>query len=197
MSTTDTSPSAATRTQDTRAHLEVVKRDGRTLRFDDIRIRQALTKAFEAVHGSLEPTHERTIKRLVEDIVGEINSSYGSRVKIYEIQAAVEHVLLEEREYDVARAYIDYRVQRDFARSKATDLNHSITKLLDKDQTVVNENANKDAEVFNTQRDLTAGMVGKAIGLKMLPAHVANAHQKGDIHFHDLDYHPYAPMTNC
>ena len=36
-------------------------------------------------------------------------------------------------------------------------------------QAVVNENANKDADVFNTQRDLTAGMVGKAIGLRMLP----------------------------
>ena len=31
----------------------------------------------------------------------------------------------------------------------------------------------------------------------MLPPHVANAHQKGEIHYHDLDYHPYAPMTNC
>ena len=31
----------------------------------------------------------------------------------------------------------------------------------------------------------------------MLPSHVANAHQKGDIHYHDLDYHPYTPMTNC
>ena len=31
----------------------------------------------------------------------------------------------------------------------------------------------------------------------MLPPHVANAHQKGDIHFHDLDYSPYTPMTNC
>ena len=51
--------------------------------------------------------------------------------------------------------------------------------------------------IFNTQRDLTAGIVGKSIGLKMLPSHVANAHQKGDIHYHDLDYHPYTPMTNC
>ncbi|MCC9750997.1 anaerobic ribonucleoside-triphosphate reductase, partial [Streptococcus agalactiae] len=66
-----------------------------------------------------------------------------------------------------------------------------------KDQTVVNENANKDSDVFNTQRDLTAGIVGKSIGLKMLPSHVANAHQKGDIHYHDLDYSPYTPMTNC
>ena len=31
----------------------------------------------------------------------------------------------------------------------------------------------------------------------MLPKHVANAHQKGDIHYHDLDYSPYTPMTNC
>ena len=206
MSIMDITTSACAGTQETAANdtsshevttLHVVKRDGRTLRFDDVRIRAALSKAFEAVHGHLSETDERTIKRLVGDIVTEIRSSYAHSVKIYEIQAAVEHVLLEERLYDVARAYIDYRVQRDFSRSKSTDLNHSITKLLDKDQTVVNENANKDAEVFNTQRDLTAGMVGKAIGLKMLPPHVANAHQKGDIHFHDLDYHPYAPMTNC
>ncbi|HHJ8647083.1 TPA: anaerobic ribonucleoside-triphosphate reductase, partial [Streptococcus pyogenes] len=87
--------------------------------------------------------------------------------------------------------------QRDFARSQATDINFSIDKLINKDQTVVNENANKDSDVFNTQRDLTAGIVGKSIGLKMLPSHVANAHQKGDIHYHDLDYSPYTPMTNC
>lgn len=49
---------------------------------------------------------------------------------------------------------------------------------MNKDQSVVNENANKDSNVFNTQRDLTAGIVGKSIGLKMLPPHVANAHQK-------------------
>ena len=55
----------------------------------------------------------------------------------------------------------------------------------------------RDSDVFNTQRDLTAGIVGKSIGLKMLPKHVANAHQKGDIHYHDLDYSPYTPMTNC
>src|SRR5699024_9986225 len=46
-------------------------------------------------------------------------------------------------------------------------------------------------------RDLTAGETAKAIGLRMLPAHVENAHLRGDIHFHDLDYHPYSPMTNC
>jgi ribonucleoside-triphosphate reductase len=180
-----------------RPTVTVVKRDGRTLRFDDTRIGAALTKAFEAVHGEVGAMHQRAIEQLVKRVDKELAERYIGEVKIYEIQSVVEHVLLEAREYEVAQAYIDYRVQRDFARSKATDLNHSIIKLLDKDSSVVNENANKDAEVFNTQRDLTAGTVGKAIGLRMLPAHVANAHQKGDIHYHDLDYHPYAPMTNC
>ncbi|MEG2603018.1 MAG: anaerobic ribonucleoside-triphosphate reductase, partial [Carnobacterium sp.] len=78
-----------------------------------------------------------------------------------------------------------------------TDINFTIEKLINKDRSVVNENANKDSEVFNTQRDLTAGIVGKSMGLKMLPPHVANAHQKGEIHYHDLDYQPYSPMTNC
>ena len=109
----------------------------------------------------------------------------------------MEHTLLSNNEYALAEEYIHYRTQRDFERSKATDINVSIGKLINKDQTVVNENANKDSDVFNTQRDLTAGIVGKSIGLKMLPSHVANAHQKGDIHYHDLDYHPYTPMTNC
>ncbi|WP_072135947.1 anaerobic ribonucleoside-triphosphate reductase, partial [Streptococcus pyogenes] len=109
----------------------------------------------------------------------------------------VEHKLLAANEYAIAKEYINYRTQRDFARSQATDINFSIDKLINKDQTVVNENANKDSDVFNTQRDLTAGIVGKSIGLKMLPSHVANAHQKGDIHYHDLDYSPYTPMTNC
>ncbi|MFW7415079.1 anaerobic ribonucleoside-triphosphate reductase [Demequina sp. SO4-18] len=177
--------------------LEVVKRDGRTLPFDERRIGVALTKAFAAVHGDVTPGHERAIDSLVGRIVAELARRHDPRVKIYEIQAVVEHELLDAGERAVARAYIDYRVERDLARSESTDLNHSIGRLLGKESSVVHENANKDADVYNTQRDLTAGMVGKAVGLRMLPPHVANAHQKGDIHYHDLDYHPYSPMTNC
>jgi ribonucleoside-triphosphate reductase len=177
--------------------LVVRKRDGRVLPFDESRIRAALAKAFVEVHGEVTPLHRLMLDDVVGQVVGELSERFGGEVKIYEIQNVVEHTLLESHQYDVARVYIDYRVQRDMARSKALDVNHSIGQLVGKDQSVVNENANKDSDVFNTQRDLTAGAVGKAIGLRMLPPHVANAHAKGDIHYHDLDYHPYAPMTNC
>jgi len=176
--------------------LFVEKRDGRRVVFDVDKIDKALYKAADKVMD-VTPLVEKRLNALTERIVTEIHSRFPKGVKIYEIQNIVEHELLESKEYALAEEYITYRTQRDFERSKATDINFSIHKLLNKDQTVVNENANKDSDVFNTQRDLTAGIVGKSIGLQMLPKQVANAHQKGDIHYHDLDYSPYTPMTNC
>ena len=176
--------------------LFVEKRDGRRVVFDVDKIDKALHKAADKVM-EVTPLVEKRLNALTERIVIEIHSRFPQGVKIYEIQNIVEHELLEAKEYALAEEYITYRTQRDFERSKATDINFSIHKLLNKDQAVVNENANKDSDVFNTQRDLTAGIVGKSIGLQMLPKHVANAHQKGDIHYHDLDYSPYTPMTNC
>ena len=176
--------------------LFVEKRDGRRVVFDVDKIDKALHKAADKVM-EVTPLVEKRLNALTERIVIEIHSRFPQGVKIYEIQNIVEHELLEAKEYALAEEYITYRTQRDFERSKATDINFSIHKLLNKDQEVVNENANKDSDVFNTQRDLTAGIVGKSIGLQMLPKHVANAHQKGDIHYHDLDYSPYTPMTNC
>ena len=174
----------------------VEKRDGRRVAFDADKIYKALVKASQEV-TTMTPLLEAKLEGITNKIVAEVIARFPAGVKIYEIQNIVEHELLNANEYAIAESYITYRTQRDFARSRATDINFTIGKLLNKDQAVVNENANKDSDVFNTQRDLTAGIVGKSIGLQMLPPHVANAHQKGDIHYHDLDYSPYTPMTNC
>lgn len=176
--------------------IKVIKRDGRSVNFEAEKIYNALLKASNNV-TKLSPLVEAKLETISNNIIAEIIDRFKDDVKIYEIQNIVEHELLAANEYAIAQEYINYRTKRDFARSQATDINFTIDKLLNKDQTIVNENANKDSEVFNTQRDLTAGIVGKSIGLKMLPSHVANAHQKGDIHYHDLDYSPYTPMTNC
>ncbi|HFI0463055.1 TPA: anaerobic ribonucleoside-triphosphate reductase [Streptococcus suis] len=77
------------------------------------------------------------------------------------------------------------------------DLSYMVKALQAGNSKIVNENANKDSRVFNTQRDLSAGILAKTIGLDMLPPQVKEAHLSGQIHYHDLDYHPYAPMTNC
>ncbi|TCD45871.1 anaerobic ribonucleoside-triphosphate reductase [Streptococcus sp. X16XC17] len=177
-------------------NMMVIKRDGRRVSFDMEKIHEALLKASRKISPDSD-FMEVKLAEICRRVETEIYERFSKDIKIYEIQNIVEHELLEANEYPLAKEYIHYRTQRDFARSQATDINFTIDKLINKDQTVVNENANKDSDVFNTQRDLTAGIVGKSIGLKMLPPHVANAHQKGDIHYHDLDYSPYTPMTNC
>lgn len=104
---------------------------------------------------------------------------------------------LRDRSDVAADTYHAFRQKAIADRAAAQNLDQALGKLLNKDASVVNENANKDSNVFNTQRDLTAGTIARATGLKMLPPAVANAHIKGDIHWHDLDYAPYSPMTNC
>ena len=173
--------------------INVIKRDGRSVKFNSEKIFDALTKAAKKV----ELTDMSVLSELTDRVVSEIFTRFSENVKIYEIQSIVEQELLESGETQLAEEYISYRANRDLARTKATDINFTIEKLINRDQTVVNENANKDSNVFNTQRDLTAGAVSKAIGLKLLPPHVANAHQKGDIHYHDLDYSPFTTMANC
>lgn len=175
--------------------LTVSKRDGRHVRFDSSRIFNAILKAYSDVYGDTDGL--AWVDAMMQKATREIDERFSDAVQIYEVQSVVEHVLIESGEQQVARAYISYRANRDLQRSRATDINYSVERLISKDATVVNENANKDANVFNTQRDLTAGAAAKAIGLRMLPAHVANAHQKGDIHYHDLDYTPYMAQTNC
>ncbi|TFI72167.1 anaerobic ribonucleoside-triphosphate reductase [Carnobacterium divergens] len=175
----------------------VIKRDSRLVPFDDQKIYDALMKAEAQLNGKITPEVKAEIQEIVYKIDQEITDRFQKDIKIYEIQNIVEHILIAEKKVALAEHYISYRANRDFERTKATDINFTIEKLINKDRSVVNENANKDSEVFNTQRDLTAGIVGKSMGLKMLPPHVANAHQKGDIHYHDLDYQPYSPMTNC
>lgn len=177
--------------------LNVTKRDGRVVAFMPDKIKRAMMNAVVEVYSCVTEEHEKLLSELTSDVLRDIASRYTRDIKIYEIQSIVEHHLLESYLTGVARAYIRYRTARDLERAEAANINSRIQELQAMDQAIVNENANKDSRVFNTHRDLTAGIVAKAIGLTMLPAHVANAHQKGQLHYHDLDYHPYAPMSNC
>lgn len=65
------------------------------------------------------------------------------------------------------------------------------------DETKTKENANKDARLFSTFRDLEAGEVSRYYALRQLPERVSGAHVSGDIHFHDLDYTVPGGMFNC
>jgi ribonucleoside-triphosphate reductase len=173
---------------------KVAKRDGRTVKFTNNRIKKSIRKAcFDVSLGDKET------KELVERVTETLTPHISQRQEIS--VETIEDLVVEQLEVlgakDVAESYRVYRMQRTIEREQQTDVTHAIGKLIARDKTVINENANKDANTIPANRDLTAGVVAKAEGLKMLPKRVANAHLKGDIHFHDLTNSPYDVSTNC
>lgn len=93
-----------------------------------------MLKAKKHLEGNLSPLDYEHINRIVEQVISEINYRFQQNVKIYEIQNIVEHTLLENHEYELAQEYINYRTQRDFKRSQATDINFSIDQLMGKEK---------------------------------------------------------------
>ena len=119
------------------------------------------------------------------------------RLLVEDIQDMVEHQLMQEGKFDLAKAYIIYRYTRALVR-KANTTDESILSLIrNSNKDVMEENSNKNAVMASTQRDLIAGEVSKDLTRRIiLPEEISKAHDEGAIHFHDADYF-IQPIFNC
>ena len=173
----------------------VIKRDGSRSTFEIQRIINAVKKAAQAVNIQ----DERFCHQIGQQVCEQIFSRYQHEIDISQIQQIVENQLMASQYPQIARAYIEYRHDRDLAREKRSKLTKDIEGLIEQSNVeLLNENANKDAKVIPTQRDLLAGIVARHYAKHyILPRDVVDAHEKGEIHYHDLDYAPFFPMFNC
>lgn len=168
----------------------IQKKDGREMNFDMRRLARSLWQANDDKRD--QPKLTRIIQNLWTILENE-----SSTMSTQQLDQLVDEQLEAEGLFKTIQCRKQFKAKQDAQEAEAKNMEASLNKLIERDQTVVNENANKDSQVFNTQRDLTAGTVSRAIGLNMYPEHVAKAHIRGDIHLHDLDYSPYSAMTNC
>lgn len=171
----------------------VIKRDGCHVPFDTTRIKEAIQQAAKAVQiNDIDYCHQ-----VAESVAGHL--AEREYIDIHDIQQAVEDQLMAGQYKELARAYIEYRHSRDVARESRSRLNREIQGLVEQTNfSLLNENANKDSKVIPTQRDLLAGIVAKHYAQQhLLPRDVVLAHERGEIHYHDLDYAPFFPMFNC
>ncbi|WP_394130958.1 anaerobic ribonucleoside-triphosphate reductase [Shewanella maritima] len=173
--------------------LVVIKRDGFRTAFDKTRIKDAVIAAMESA-GQSDDDYAFTLAEVVYQ-----QFASQAEVEIHHLQDAVENELMSGPYKAVARHYIEYRHDRDIRRDAKSKLNCQIRGLVEQsDSSILNENANKDAKVIPTQRDLLAGIVAKHYAKShLLPKDVVAAHESGEIHYHDLDYAPFFPMFNC
>lgn len=171
----------------------VVKRDGCRSEFDAARIEAAVTAAARAAQVEDAQWCATVAQRVSEKLADR------AEVDIRDIQFAVEETLMAGPYPQLARTYIEYRHDRDVAREQRGKLHHAIRGLVEQTNVaLLNENANKDSKVIPTQRDLLAGIVAKHYAQQqLLPRDIVQAHERGEIHYHDLDYAPFFPMFNC
>lgn len=166
--------------------VQVVKRDGTVTPFYSYKINLVLN----ALNAD-EQTSQSVYVTLLDAL---LNQTTVTTKKIADLFV---QGLVNANHEELAKVYRDYRQHDEEAFAEATNPQNKLEQLFDRNSRIVHENANKDSHVFNTQRDLEAGVVSRALGLRMLPDIVAKAHLRGDIHWHDLDYSPVTPETNC
>lgn len=166
--------------------VQVVKRDGTVTSFYPYKINLVLN----ALNAD-EQTSQSVYITLLDAL---LNQTTVTTKKIADLFV---QGLVNANHEELAKVYRDYRQHDEEAFAEATNPQNKLEQLFDRNSRIVHENANKDSHVFNTQRDLEAGVVSRALGLRMLPGIVAKAHLRGDIHWHDLDYSPVTPENNC
>ena len=166
----------------------VIKRNGKEVKFDLSKIVHAIEKA----NNEVDPIYQLNsfqIQAAADSVVKKIQAkSYA--VNVEEIQDMVETAIMEMRGYEVAQKYVRYRYKREMAR-KANSTDDDILALIDQaNEELKQENSNKNPVINSTQRDYMAGEVSKDLTRRLLlPEDIVHAHEEGMIHFHDSDYY--------
>lgn len=170
----------------------VKKRTGDLVEFDRNKIVNAILKSMRQGSGIVKEKIANDIADEIENEIQDVNE-----VSISEIEALVYSKLITKKQKLTAKAYEDYRAVREYQRQHNT-IDNKVLGIVDgTNKASLSENSNKNEALISTCRDLVAEEVSKDISLRMmLPAHIAQAHNDGIIHIHDLG-HYLNPSFNC
>ena len=168
--------------------MKIIKRDGRKLNFNPIKIENAVMKAFIAVDG--QPT-EYAIEK-AKNIASYIENYCLQKNKVLtveEVQDMVEHGLMSTKRKDVAKAYIKYRNERDKVRTKNSELRKRIREKLSASNTQ-NQNANVDEYSFGGRIGEASSEQMRDIALNEIISETARFnHLNNIVYIHDLDHY--------
>ncbi|MBV7272717.1 anaerobic ribonucleoside triphosphate reductase [Clostridiaceae bacterium UIB06] len=168
--------------------LHVVKRDGRKVEFDSIKITNAIKGASEEIGYELK---ESEFIDLTQKAIKKIEELNLEQLNVEEIQNIVENTLLENNYREIGITYSNYRRERNKIREIKSDLMKAIEKIgveTDRDNANVGNN-------FSSKLLRIASESNKWHNLSSMPKYLAKAHENGDIYYHDLD--SYNLTTNC
>lgn len=175
----------------------ILKRDGRSVDFDEQKIVDAIMKAFK---GSGAMQNEEVAKEVADKVVAKITEgALEGDPTVEGIQDLVEECLIESGFSQTAKAYILYRAERSRVRNVNTRLMQTlkdITFTKAEHSDMKRENANIDADTaMGTMLKYGSESSKQFYEMCVIDPEFAKAHREGDIHIHDMDF--YTLTTTC
>lgn len=165
---------------------QIVKRDGRTVKFDLEKIVNAINKALKS--ANIEDSSRA--KFLADEVMKTFNGKATPSVE--DVQDRVEAVLIENGLVRTAKEFILYRAERTRIRESNTRLMKTLDDLTFKDASendVKRENANIDGDTaMGTMLKYGSEAAKQFYEMCVLNPKHSQMHKSGDIHIHDLDF---------
>jgi ribonucleoside-triphosphate reductase len=182
---------------------QVKKRDGRVIPFNSEKITRAIFLAASEVSardgGTADYNQASMITGDVEKLIHK--KFHGEVPTVEDIQDAVVKVLIEGGHAATSETYILYRAERSRIRNSKTRLMKSIedvTFLDAKDSDLKRENANINGNTAMGTMLQYGSIVSKEFCKDFIISSVHSAaHDRGDIHIHDMDFLNMGTLTCC
>src|SRR5665647_3486817 len=155
--------------------LHVVKRDGREVKFNSVKITNAIKGAADEIGVILK---ESEVVALTQKAIKAIEDLNTEKITVEEIQNIVERVLLTNECKGIGSAYSNYRRERTKVREIKSDLMKAIELIgieTDRDNANVGNN-------FSSKLLRIASESNKWHNLAVIPKYMAKAHENGDIY---------------
>ena len=168
---------------------KIRKRDGREVPFNSEKIVNAIFKAATALGGK---DYDKAIE-LTEKVIEELENKYNKEIPTVEqVQDIVEKVLINTGHAKTAKEYILYRAERSRAREMNTRLMKIFEDLTYKESSendLKRENANIDGDTaMGTMLRYGSEAAKQFYEMFILNPKHSEAHKRGDIHIHDMDF---------
>ena len=165
----------------------VVKRDGKLVKFDLSKISGAIKQAFDACERQY---NDDVIDFLALKVTAEFEPMIKDmKIEVENIQDSVESVLIKAGYSDVAKAYIVYRRQREKIRNigaTMVDYKSIVDNYLNINDWRVKENSTVTYSVGGLILSNSGAITANYWLSEIYDDEIARAHRNADIHIHDL-----------
>ena len=177
--------------------INIQKRDGRIVPFDQNKIIDAVLAAFKEVDGKLSDYAYVKAGNIADYIQEQCeNMPDGKALDVESIQDMVEQGLMSTKRKNVAKAYILYRDKRTKERNWNSAVMRTVKEKLEATN-VKNQNANVDEHSFGGRMGEANDAVMKQYALDNCMSEMSkNNHLNNEIYIHDLSAYPVG-SHNC